>query len=279
MNANESHNLFAAIVSQPDEQIDLARAALLYAMDEYPSLRVERYLRRLDFMAESVAKRVKSDAEPTEVLHRLNEYLFDEEGFRGNRENYQDPRNSYLNEVLDRKLGIPITLSVVYVELAKRLSLPVFGVGMPGHFLVKYEGAETELYVDPFNDGMLMTEHDCVERLRDVFPEAQFHPEYLVKSTNQQILTRMLHNLKNAYVLQKDWTRALRVVEKVLILNPTSPHDIRDLGALWMRLKNYERAIECFDAYLRLAPRNPDTLDVRSALEQLRLLVENVLKE
>jgi regulator of sirC expression with transglutaminase-like and TPR domain len=226
-------------------------------------------------MAESVAKRVASDAEPTEVVHRLNEYLFDEEGFAGNREDYYDPRNSYLNEVLDRKLGIPITLSVVYMELGKRLGLPVFGVGMPGHFLVKYAGEDTELYVDPFNAGMLMTEDDCAERLRDVFPDAPFQPEFLAKSAHRQILTRMLYNLKSIYFGRQDWGRALRVLDRVLLMNPMSSDDLRDMGVVWAQLENYEKAVECLDAYLRLAPHTSDARAVREGLRRLRQAMDN----
>src|ERR687887_666743 len=161
-----ARQLFTEMVQGPEPRIDLGRAALLIASEEYPGLDVLRYVAKLEAMAAAMRRRAFRAAEPMAKIERLNVYLFDELGFRGNSQDYYDPRNSFLNEVLDRRLGIPITLSVVYLEVAARVGLAVQGVGFPGHFLVKHVAGERAIFIDPFNRGELLSADDVMARHR-----------------------------------------------------------------------------------------------------------------
>ena len=161
MEAREVWNQFDRMVGAPDEDIDLARAALLIAASEYPTLSIERELFHIDAIAEGVASRMDDDT-PLYQLNTLSEYLFDELKFAGNHTNYHDPRNSFLNDVMERRLGIPITLSLLYIEVGKRLGVPLVGIGMPGHFIVRHRD-EPDVFVDPFHGGILLSEDECAE--------------------------------------------------------------------------------------------------------------------
>ena len=160
---------FAELLAQPDERIDLARAALLIAADAYPHLEADRYLRALDELADPLRTRIAASSDPYEKLAALRDHLHGDLGFRANREDYYDPRNSYLNEVLDRRLGIPISLSLVYVEVARRAGLPLHGVGLPGHFLVGYRDDRTEVFLDPFDGGRTVDEAACRALVAEVY--------------------------------------------------------------------------------------------------------------
>ncbi len=201
---------FAQLVSGPEEELDLAEAALLIAQEEHPELDVAGYLRRLDGLAAAVRARLPEAPEPADIIHSLNIQLFGEEGLAGNESEYYDPRNSFLNEVLDRKRGIPITLSVIYLEVGRRLGLPLAGVGFPGHFLVKYSGADGELVLDPFAGGVTLSREELAQKLRRMYGDANPFlaqiPQLLAPASKKEILLRMLHNLKGIYLQQNDFT-------------------------------------------------------------------------
>lgn len=260
---------FARAVDRPDHTIDLARAALLIARDEYPELNIAHYLARLDEMAETVHPRVRIAGEPDEIIDALNDFLFQELHFVGNRTDYYNPRNSFLNDVLDRRTGIPITLSVVYIEVSRRLQLPVHGVGLPGHFIVRYEGAEPA-FIDPFDGGERLTRQDCQRRLHQIFgAPVAFRDAWLDPVSNRQILTRILHNLKGAYVREEDFHRAIPVVEKILVLNPRAYAELRDLGSLHGLVGNYSDALIYLEQYLVHRPDAPDSDAVWSHMRRL----------
>jgi regulator of sirC expression with transglutaminase-like and TPR domain len=262
---------FAQAVSRSDALINLAEAALLIAQEEYPTLEVRTYLRRLDAMAEAVRGRIGDPQDPREVCSRLNEHLFRHEGFRGNTENYYDPRNSFLNEVLDRRTGIPITLSIVYLELAWRLGLPLLGVGMPGHFLVKCSDASGEIVIDPFGGGAILSPADCQRILDPLFDgRVTFKPRMLAPVSNRQILMRILNNLKGIYVKADQYGKALAAADRLLILRPDSPCDLRDRGLLAFQLKRYDDASADLDRYLRLVPEAEDHDVIRDHLRSIR---------
>ncbi len=265
---------FAALVAGDEPDLDLARAALYLAAEEYPALDVDAYAARLAAMAHDAADLPLETAPPLGRLLALNHYLFAEQGFHGNTASYYDPRNSFLNEVLDRHTGIPITLSVLYLELAWRLELPVAGVGMPSHFLVGYYGDRPPRYVDVFHEGRLLDRDDCAARLRDHFGGAfVLRDEHLAPVTKRQILTRMLTNLKHVYRQAEDWDRALGAVERILLLAPDEPGELRDRGAIQLRRGALQAAHADLARYLELAPRANDRRAVR---EQLAL-VERLL--
>ena len=267
-----SRQRFTSLLTRPDEDIDLAEAALLIACEEYPSLEPDRYLARLDSMGEALAARLPESAEALEVAAALREYLFRQEGFHGNSDEYYDPRNSFLNDVLDRRTGIPITLSAVYIEVARRAGVPVFGVGLPGHFVVKLLGADREVLVDPFHGGAVLTEEDCQARLNRIFEgRVKMEPRMLAAVTPRQILERMLRNLKALYVKEADHPRTLGVLELLLRLGPGGLEDLRDRGLVYAALDCYGFAVRDLEAYLARAGKTKKTDELVSALEALRL--------
>lgn len=255
---------FTQAAASPDP--DLASAALLIARLEYPKLDAARYLARLDRMGD-IARGRLAQARGASVDARvaaLNQYLFEDEGFVGNRERYDDPRNSYLNEVLDRRTGIPITLALVYIEVARRADFEVEGVNFPGHFLLLCprdpQGADAldPLIIDPFHGGALLSEHDCRRLLqRHVGEEAAFDPSLLAPATKQQILVRMLLNLKRLYVRMRSFPQARDVTELLLAADPSALTELRDRGLLAYHLNDFAAALRDLQTYLQLASASP----------------------
>lgn len=258
-----------ALAAGPDDAIDLAEAALLIAQEEYPALVVDDYLQRLDELAEAAARAgVRPDLAAPQQVARLNHFLFVERGFTGNHDNYYDPRNTFLNDVLERRTGIPISLSLVYSEVAQRLGLPVYGVSFPGHFLAKYVGA-IEIIIDPFF-GTVISAEECAQRLQGIYGDkARFEPRLLRPAPPREILVRMLSNLKQIYVDRSDFLRALSCVERILLLSPDVPREIRDRGILYERLECYAAAVRDFERYLQLAPDDPAAGVIRDTLPDL----------
>jgi regulator of sirC expression with transglutaminase-like and TPR domain len=265
----EPRSRFAALASRPDDEIDLGEGALLIAAETYPGLDVDGYLARLDALAQGARAAVEGACSGAERVERLNRFLFVEEGFEGNVDDYGDPRNSFLNEVLDRRTGIPITLSVVYIEVARRLGLPVRGVGFPGHFLAKYEGEE-QIVIDPFF-GKVLSEADCAERLREfVRDEIEFDPSLLESASPREILARMLRNLKRRHVEEGDFESALSCCERILLLTPGAMRELRDRGLLYQQLECFRAALSDLERYVELAPDDPATRTIRMNLVSLR---------
>ena len=220
------------MASREDEEINLAEAALLIAAEEYPRLDVELYIGQLDRFGVSAAKRTTGARTPLDLIAAVNATLFEELGFHGNRESYYDPRNSYLNEVIDRRTGIPITLTVVYIEAANRVGLAIKGVGMPGHFIAKHETETGEILIDPFNEGRILGTVECSELLTETTGGAvELEMAHLEAVNNKQILTRMLTNLLAIHGAT-DKRRALAAIDRILLLNPNSPRHLRDRGFL-----------------------------------------------
>jgi regulator of sirC expression with transglutaminase-like and TPR domain len=274
-NQSEIRRLFAEIVNQNDEDIVLAEAALLYAKEEYPDLDIEKYIRKIDFLAEEIKKNIVLGSDPNVSISEINKYLFTVAGFRGNDEDYYDPKNSFLNDVLDRKQGIPITLSVVYLEIANRLGLNLAGVGFPGHFMVKFSGPGDEILIDPFNKGRILSEKNCQDFLSRMYGDhVRFRREMLAPSTNKQILSRMLNNLKGIYVDSKNHQKALSVVELILELNPDSVSEVRDRGLLYYELECFSQALHGLETYLNLSPDAPDHDVITNIVSRLRDVVK-----
>ncbi len=264
---------FARLMEREDEMIDLAEAALLIARTEYPQLDAAAQLEHLNRLAAQV--RVDPAYSASSNIQVLNHLLFERENFSGNEEEYDDPRNSYLNDVLERKKGIPITLSLVYVEVARRRGLPVVGVGFPGHFLVKYLTESGDIFIDPYNRGTILSRQHCVERLRTYFGQgAELKPEYLAASTHKQILARMLNNLKGSYSRRQNFPKVLTMIELALSIDPASPQDIRDRGMLYFVMKRYREAMADFKTYLSLSPGDdPQIHEVLKVLHRIRALM------
>ena len=263
---------FARYVARPADQIRLDEAALLLARTEYPALDVSAQLARLDALAARAG--CNPGLAPQANIASLNRLLFDEEKFAGNEEAYDDPRNSYYNDVLDRKLGIPITLSLVYQEVARRCGLPVVGVGFPGHFLAKYIAASGEILLDPFHRGAIVTLQDCEEKLKAQFgEEAEFRPSFLVVSSAKQTLTRMLNNLKGTFFRRKDFPKVLMMIEMALAIDSSARQEIHDRAMIYFLLRRYAEAMADLRTYVKLSPPDdPQIRDARTMMHRIRAM-------
>ncbi len=269
--AAEARRLFASEVSRPEAEIDLGRAALLIGAEEEPRhAHVRRCLARLDEMGEEA--RARGAASGGSRVEALNRYLFEELSFVGNEADYYDPRNSMLHQVLGRHKGIPITLSVVYIEVGRRAGLRVEGLGLPGHFIVRAsEGEGEDVLVDPFN-GRQTDREECRARLELIYEgRLSLEEEHLRPVGARSILVRMLGNLKAVYARAQLFRRSLAAVERILLLAPHDLEERRDRGMLLAQLKRLPEAIEETRRYLNLAPNAPDAEAVREQLNQMQM--------
>jgi regulator of sirC expression with transglutaminase-like and TPR domain len=258
----------------------LAQAALVIARIEYPRLDVEAYLAKLDAMGELARQAVQGHIDSTgdrstlSCIKAVNKYLFEELQFVGSRDKYEDPRNSCLNEVLDKRTGIPITLSVVYMEIARRAGLHIDGVNFPGHFLVRCPDVggrgSSGLIIDPFHGGALLSEHDCRLLLqRHVGSEVAFNKSLLAPTTRLQIITRMLLNLKRIYVHMRSFPQARDVTELLLAVTPSALSELRDRGLLAYHLNDVSSALRDLQTYLKLASWSENDKESREEHEQI----------
>jgi len=232
---------------------------------EYPELNIEFYIQKINKIGMSLKESINDVKNPTYLISMLNEHLFENLGFRGDDEDYYNPKNNFLNEVIDKKSGLPITMSILYVEIAKFVGLELKMVGFPGHVLVKYN---EEMILDPFNDGMLLDIDDLQEILDENFGgELEFQPNFLDDIEPEQVLVRMARNLKNSYVQSFVYDKALRCTNMVLAIEPNSPEDIRDKGILEERMLNSDIALNYLNKYLEI---NPNAEDVDFILELIR---------
>ena len=253
-----------------DEDIPLVWAALTIARDEYPDLDIDAYERRIAEWAERL--RGAGGGDPMQGLRAVNALLFDELGMSGNQQDYYDPRNSYLNEVLDRRLGIPISLGVVQMDVAQRAGLPLQGVSFPGHFLVSLPVDGGLLVLDPFSRGRSIDVQELKTRAKPHVGDQDIHDEQLSEllapASKRAILARMLRNLKALYVEKEDWARALRCADRLLLLDPSQPEERRDRGLLYLRVGHVAAAREDLGAYLSQVPPPNDARKVRDLMLQ-----------
>src|SRR5579885_1438360 len=264
---NRNRDLLREMLQRPEEQICLAEGALLIAANEYPDLDPAKYLDRLDIMARNVGP--GGGADPLETIARINHYLYEEEGFSGNSEDYYDPRNSFLNEVLDRKTGIPITLSTIYLEIANRLKLPLVGVGLPGHFLIKHR--YFGILIDPFAKGRIVTESDCREQMQKLMGESvPFHRMYLEGVSKRHIISRMLNNLRTVYINSCQFYKALAISDMAVTVQPDSPYELKQRAALLIHLHRHSDALKDLNRYLELEPEAEDAKDISKIVLDLR---------
>ena len=258
---------------------DLAAPALLIARIEYPRLDPGPYLDRLDQMGEAAAHRLAADPghdSPLAVrIDAINRYLFGEVGFAGNREHFDDPRNSCLNEVLDRKTGIPITMALVYIEIARRAGVRAEGINFPGHFLVRcLQDLHTDdpndgLIVDPFHGGAILDEAECRQLLEPHLSEAAFEPSLLARATRRQVIVRMLLNLKKLYVKMHSFPQARVTTDALLALQPSSLADLRDRGLLAYHMNDFSHALRDLEEYLKVARLSEQDEDQKKETEQV----------
>jgi regulator of sirC expression with transglutaminase-like and TPR domain len=266
---SKARTRFAALLER--DPVPLDEAALAIALEEYPSLDVEEYLVRLDALGARVRRLAPPPLRAASALGALRRVLHEEEGLRGNEQDYYDPRNSFLNEVLDRKLGIPISLSVIWIEVARRAGLPLQGVGFPGHFLAKYASGGPEVFVDAYNGGEMLSADECVARYRARTGGRDLDRRYLAGVASRQILSRMLQNLKRIYVERRDDVRTYAVLDRILLLSPGQIEAVRDRGLVAARLGGGAAAAQDLEAYLARMASAPDADDVRKVLAVLKV--------
>jgi len=267
----DARRRFAARIQALDETGALAEAALWIAAEEYPDLDVSAWLARLDALGARAREAVTPDLDADRAASALSRLLFEDYGLQGNERDYYDPRNSFLHEVLDRRLGIPITLSVIYMDVGARAGITVHGVGLPGHFVVRVEQGGSARLLDPFHGGRRLTEDDCrrlVERLSG--GQLRLDPSHLHAVTPDTILVRMLRNLKGVYLARSDFGRARAAVDRILLLAPEALGEVRDRGSLAARLGDASAAIGDWETYLRQLPAALDAEAVRHRLRALR---------
>jgi regulator of sirC expression with transglutaminase-like and TPR domain len=265
---------FAEVVRKPNDEIDLALAALEIARIEYPRVAVVKSIQALDRYGRIVTRRLKGSTNPFLLIREVNALLFEEEGFAPNEKDYYDTRNSFLNDVLQRKLAIPVTMSLVYMEVARRAGFAVDGLGLPGHFIVKINDDAGDILVDPYNRGEMLVPDDIRHRLREASVKPDQMNQYLVPLTNRQILSRILTNLKGIYYNGGQYDKALAVVELMLSIYPWSMAEIRDRGMINYQLRSFGAALADLETYVKGYPDAPDSDRVKRSIQILRPLAE-----
>jgi len=275
---SEPAERFAELLAREEAELDLARACLMIAEDAYPGLDVDGYLGEIERHAARLRSRLPPKGGAEARVIALNGFLFDELGFHGNADDYYDPRNSYLNEVIDRRMGIPITLAILYLEIGRRIGLPLDGVSFPGHFLVRLRLRGAMLVIDPFAGGAAQSEADLRERLQRVIPAGQSGgvpvaelplDPFLEPASKRQILARLLRNLKGIYREADQPQRLLAVLNRMRVVAPDAHGELRERGLLYQRMECFRAALKDLQDYTALAPEAPDIEDVRSKLVEL----------
>lgn len=251
--------------------ISLSLSALHLAQAiAYPDLDVDLYLGLLDGLADWAIKAVPKSNQVRIYSGNLSAFLFVQLGFQGNRDHYDDPRNSFLNQVLDRRLGIPISLSLIYLHVAHRAGLDAHGIGLPGHFIVGVGGHDREIYIDPFNQGKVISPVECATLVSaSTGYQGPFQEDWLVPAKPTAILTRVLNNLRNIYIEAREWDLALRVIEQTSLLHPSMPELVRDRGIIYQQQGKLSLAIQQYERYLSLRPDTPDAPAVQSYLRSV----------
>jgi regulator of sirC expression with transglutaminase-like and TPR domain len=262
---------FEAEVRAAGEALSPGRAGLLFAREcAYPDLRPSGGLAQLDDLAARARARLPSQSDSLAQALALADWLFQREGFRGDTANYADPRNAYLNQVLERRLGLPISLSVVFMEVAQRLGLPAHGVGLPGHFIVAVPGEDAPIYLDPFHGGHAVSVDDCATLVRrSAGLDGPFDPQWLAPVSPRDVVARMLNNLRVFYATVEDWPLAIKIGECLSVLQPGVAGHLRDLGVLHYRSGAFRKASALFTEYLAREPSAPDVAVVRQGRDRL----------
>lgn len=271
---NEARELFEQEINQPDNQINMAAAAFYIAEEEEPELETEEYLCTIDVMAEEVNEILPTQFYPLRIIQTLNHYFYQELKLTGNTADYYDPRNSFLNHVIDRRTGIPITLSLLYLEVADRIGFPMVGIGMPGHFLIRPDFEDAGIYVDAFNQGEILFPEDCQNRISQIYGKpVELQPSFLAPVSRRQFLGRILSNLKAIYLNRGDKVRALAACERILLLFPDALGERRDRGILYYQLNRWQEARPDLEIYLINIPDAEDAAIIRLLLERISPLI------
>jgi regulator of sirC expression with transglutaminase-like and TPR domain len=277
MESDRGRSALERMLEGPEESLELARAALLVAAESDPDADIDGSMRQIENWADELRGRLQPGWNNLQKLARLRAYVFEELGFRGDREDYYSPRNSLLHEVITRRRGIPLTLAIVMLELGWRLGIPFEGVGFPGHFLVRLTGEPGDLLLDPYSRGMSVHEEDCRRMLLEsTGGRLEYDPGLLVSVGKRQMIVRLLNNLKSAYLRAGDDRLALAAVDRLLLIHPADTDEIRDRGLLLFRLHEYGKALDCLQDYLRAAPEAADRESIEQHVVTLRQLLASL---
>ena len=270
MNNSANWEKFYREINQPEERIHLAKTALCFAgAVGYPQIDIEDYLNILENIALEIKAKLPERLYPLKVIKCINQHLFQKLGFRGNTNHYYDPRNSFLNEVIDSRRGIPITLAITYLEIARILDFTMLGIGLPGHFLIRPDFEDCGIFVDVFHEGEILFEDDCVEILRQVYGQpVELEPHFFEPVSNKQILARMLTNLKFIYLNRQQLSKALEVVQGIIAIFPQHYGEMRDRGLLYYQLGELAKASQDLKIYLAMVPDAGDANSIRKFLEK-----------
>jgi regulator of sirC expression with transglutaminase-like and TPR domain len=253
------------------EEVPLDVAALQLSQIEYPHLTVEPFLQLLDSHANELSERLDEDTEGEEFITLLNDYLFEELGFRGNEEDYYHPANSCLSEVLMQRVGIPISLGVVYMEIGRRLDRPLHGIGLPGHFLVQYDDGDFTAFIDPFHGGRVLAPAECFELSREVTNlDVSLDDAVLQPVSRRHILIRMLNNLRSVYFRRQDPKKAVAVLDLLIGADPFSPEEYKQRGVCQAQINAFKEAQFDLETYLKLSPAAKDRKDVEHQIELMK---------
>jgi regulator of sirC expression with transglutaminase-like and TPR domain len=264
-------NNMTQLAQNDPELIHVEEVALILAKDRYPDLDMEYYLKQIDDFARRARMRVEGVVGGPAIAAALSAYLFEEEGFRANQNDYYNPSNSYLNDVIDQRAGIPISLGILYIAIARRLDLPVHGVNFPGHFLIRYSDSKDTFYIDPFLKGRLLTEEACRRRFVATFgDELTYRPEFLTPILNVDVLLRMLSNLKMAHVFQQDLQQILHTIDLLLTFTGGHPEQIKERGLLYYQMECFRPALDDLENYLEQVPLAQDRFQIKECVDDLR---------
>lgn len=267
---------FVEIAHRPETQVDLVEASLVIALEDNPRLDIDRYLEQVDGWSSAVRGRLDGSRNIERIVDCINVLLFDEEGFHGtSSEDYYDPRSALLSEALDRHAGLPITLSILYIEMSRRIGVEATGVSLPGRFLVKFTGDFGHILIDPFDSGRVLSTIELQKILDEMYGGGVRLREHHLRSFSpREILARELAHLKAAYLARHDLPRAVASLDRLLILDDRDAYEVRDRATLAMQMHAYTQAIEFFERYLELMPHADDRLRVREQIAYLRAWLE-----
>ena len=262
---------FREIAVLPEPLVDLVEASLVISLEDNPRLDVSRYLQQVGSWTGAVQARLEGSHDVERIVATINRLLFEEEGFHGQNDDYYDPRSALLNEALDRHAGLPITLSILYIEISRRVGVDAAGISLPGRFLVKLSGEFGQVFVDPFDGGRVLSTIELQVILDEMYGGGVRLREHHLRSFSaKDILGRELAQLKAAYLAQHDLQRAAASIDRLLILDQRDPFEIRDRAAIAMQMHAYTQAIDFFERYLELMPHAEDRARVREQIAYLR---------
>src|SRR5947209_15212815 len=266
---------FVEIARRPDEHLDLVEGSLVIALEDDPSIDIDAYLGRVGEWSGAVRERLEGARDVDRIVEAINKLLFEEEGFHGEDEDYYDPRSALLHATLDTHAGLPITLSILYIEISRRVGVEVSGVSLPGRFLVKFSGEFGQLVIDPFDGGRVLSTIELQKLLDDVYGGGVRLREHHLRSfTAKEILARELAHLNSAYLARHDLPRAAASIDRLSILDANDPFELHDRASVAVQMHEYRAAIECFERYLALMPHADDFTRVREQIAWLRAWME-----